>query len=667
MRALALVLLVPSLTMAQAPLRLGDPAFRVGEPFTSATRSPDGKLFAVMTHNGFRILDADTGQLLLSRSLKSEALALAFNPSGQLVVGEKAGWVRFLDPRSGKVLREVEVGVDVAQSVTYSLYGGGRILYISTTNGCIGGGRYFDLATERECPPKPSFRLHVGEGDISPDGRLYAAVDWPPSIPDNDRNKRSQPVQRLRVHEIDTGQDRWFPLPLVRIVSVRFDATGRTVTVRFTDRFERIDIETGRSRTIFPEELPASYFGPVFSPAGDRFAVPMMVGNRWCIREWDADTGRFLSERPTPGSQFYGLAYTPAGRLLNWNSYGTCLRVGDVHASSWPRVSGHLTTLTSVRFSGDGRRLESMDRNARVCAWDTSTGQLLDENLVLLPTVWSVYPEGVVNPSLVRRLEVSETHPDAPGLVSSDSRLMVTSTPGGLSIHDVRTGALRRFLRPPLPWYRLSPLTLSPDNRSLLVFSALEAVTEGEAQLIELATGSIRCRWSVRAPAAPPRFSPDGKRIAYPQQDGTILLLPTDLPAQSLDPATLWRDLGSRDAAVANVAVQALAARPGACKEIAARRVLLEDGASDTVDPVSLLPDLDADDPAVREVAQSRLRTVPTARLEVVLAALLNPSPEVRRALREAIDEPEHFPEPTAYQLRRLRVAEVLERIAQRD
>jgi hypothetical protein len=58
---------------------------------------------------------------------------------------------------------------------------------------------------------------------------------------------------------------------------------------------------------------------------------------------------------------------------------------------------------------------------------------------------------------------------------------------------------------------------------------------------------------------------------------------------------------------------------------------------------------------------------VPAATLQALLDSLLGGSPEVRRALREAIDAAAQLPEPTPAELRRLRVAEVLDRMARRD
>jgi WD40 repeat protein len=373
------------------------------------------------------------------------------------------------------------------------------------------------------------------------------------------------------------------------------------------------------------------------------------------------DGGFLKIERPWPGAMGGGLGgftrmgecrtlWSPEGR--RW--YFEAEKLGPVLLDRWSndpalRLPDVLRRFWSENLIGPTEAVLAPDRDRLILAGEDSSRDHPGIRVA------------VIEPStriLLRCWQPLDRTPKTRLVFSTDATQLAISTSGELVVYEAETGLPRHHLRSPA-----APLTFSPDGRNLLVFVAASERTEGEAQLIELATGSIRCRWPVRTPAAPPRFSPDGKRIAYPQQDATILLLPTDLAAQLLDPTTLWRDLGSRDAAVANVAVQALAARPNARKEIAARR-LSRAGEADTVDPVGLLPDLDADDPVLREAAQRRLRSVPTAAIEALQASLLNPSPEVRRALRDRLEVADEVPELTTDQLRRLRVAEVLDRLS---
>jgi WD40 repeat protein len=266
---------------------------------------------------------------------------------------------------------------------------------------------------------------------------------------------------------------------------------------------------------------------------------------------------------------------------------------------------------------------------------------------------------------VLQRWPVSVWGGNGMSLLATDGDLLAIPFSNGVRVHTM-DGTVRSHISARSSTF-LRPLAFSPDHRSLLVLANTD--TQRELRLVELATGTTRQRWTWRTlaePTIPPLFSPDGRHIAYPKGDGTILLLATDAPAQALDPATIWRDLSSRDAAVANVAVQALAARPGARQEIAARGHWLAAPVTESVDLLSLLPDLDADEPARREAAQRRLRHAPTSEVEALLRSLPAASLEVRRALRDRLDVRD-VSIPTSCELRRLRVAEVLERLARRE
>jgi hypothetical protein len=64
--------------------------------------------------------------------------------------------------------------------------------------------------------------------------------------------------------------------------------------------------------------------------------------------------------------------------------------------------------------------------------------------------------------------------------------------------------------------------------------------------------------------SASPGLPGSRRTIALPLDDGTIRLLSTESEAAVPDPAVLWDDLASPDAADAGAAVRALAERPDA-------------------------------------------------------------------------------------------------------
>jgi WD40 repeat protein len=795
-----LLLTLPATGVAQTPLCLGDPAFRVGYQFADARMSPDGRLFAIHNQNEVHLLDTATGRIVRSWTDQPLVVSVTFDDAGRLLIADGQGWLRTFDPDTGRVVREILLSGPDERLSFCQLLAGGRVAFVFRKDPIRASNCSVWLDTTNGLPlveiPTADDNLPRG---ISDDGRLFANVTYfnPNCQPQGelDTNKWPRPSpQWVQLRDLAVGRERWVKLPPGRVRELAFVPGGRLLFLGDGAGYRLLDLRTGQHR---PLELEGwQYqphdpgFCPGFSPDGARMAARCEEpGRHPFIREWETTTGRLLREWRLPDPDFFRTQYTTSGRLLCWSWAGCQLRVADLDARRWPHTEGHFCSIRDLRFSADGTQLESLDDDGRICLWDTRTSRLLREERIpttctaggaiqimgfgqdsstVLMERWggapgalrfdrardrvasAAPPEGFTSPSLVPdRCWQLGSHQDRPALhelstgrivalpkletlwpeanaspiqvlhepradvlvvtaplagdpvlvrivaiqpstqqilsrycvesgnwhvaivLAPDGSGLAYSSKDGVSIFDPRTGRQRRHWPSPLDQCAI-PLAFSTDGRCLLIFTARNRDAAGELVLLEIATGSVRQRWTtpgVRAPYNPfgqerPRFSPDNRLIAYPVPDGTILLLPTDLPAQPLDPATLWHNLGSRDAAIANVAVQALAARPSARKEIAARRLLPAGDNADTVDPVGLLPDLDTDDPVLREAAQQRLRSVPTAQVEALQASLLNPAPEVRRALRGRLEVADEVPELTTDQLRRLRVAEVLDRLS---
>jgi WD40 repeat protein len=430
---------------------------------------------------------------------------------------------------------------------------------------------------------------------------------------------------------------------------------------------------------------PASPAGPGGDVLALRFAGQELVSvdGNGRVSYWDTNSGRRVREWSLPDGQF-PVGFDERGRLRLAAPQGTLasydLEKREARSlESFPAGTSWTPLSSDSRWWGDPRLSQLFDLDTgRSLSIPEEVRAWLDPSQ---PGIrWAVAAGKRI------ALGMRSTVPDMNG--NTRFQVAILSAPGPLNrwdvpvvdvtppvfspdgvllalCHDDNLSLFEVGQQPqdmPFPG-ALWAISFSPDGRHLLV----EATGEqgNELCLVELATQTIRQRWLARGLLGfRAVFSPDGQLLAIPVVDGTILLVPVDLaPPPRLDPATLWSDLGSPDSAVAHVAMQALAARPNARKEIAGRRHLLEPPPEEIVDPLPLLPDLDSDEVAIREAAQRRLRHVPRATLDSLRTSRTDLSPEVRRALQNAIEFHDQIPEPDSVTLRRQRVAEVLERL----
>jgi WD40 repeat protein len=777
----ALALALPVLAPA-APLRIGgDDGFRVGQSFTSAVLSPDGRFFAVAgERGGFHVLDAGTGQVVQSWDHCAPVRDLTFDRAGRLLVLDRAGWMRTYDPVHGQCLRELLLTdpgeLELPRS---SFLPGGHFVEICWRAGRERPSALHETTAGQVVP-------WVGDLDsndhvtCSPDGTRLAVVRGRPSaFPVLGSNPRS-----LQVIDLKTGKviARWSSPREEEVFDPAFRPDGRELFVVLGTQPTLFDLATGQSRALRLDDWEGGFENPTWSPDGRRLVLCRRSrdygGHGTRIREWDVATGRLLcQEYHTPGD-LGTIGYGPTGRLLAWNSSGLRL---EVHAVGAPRPAttaiGHVDGLCHLAF--DGNALLTLDKAGILCRWDKRTGDLLTR--ATLPKKLSlncrIGPGGRVLlasehhfahfDSVQQRLGPENRVPATPDALSSDGRwfldwdtgrgrvfdtehsrtiwlppdeklwphgrdhhpaavwsadgrwlalyrrfvladaprleivflklpiahivsrvlvessagagiepeltpdgtLLLLATSSGIDAYETATGRLRRRYEPPADG-QICPLASSPDSRFLFVaVQRRDAERRIELHLIELATGTIRRTYPWLPGMAfqiPPCFSPDGRWIACALTDATILLLPTDSAATSpTDPATIWRDLASSDAAVAGAAVVAVTGQPDAEQWVRDRIAdLLPEIAEPELPALFWLAELEHDDPARREAARRKLARRPDLLPELEATLTGTPSPELRRALTELRDDLQQLPHFTPDALRRLRLAEALDRVA---
>jgi WD40 repeat protein len=559
-----------------------------------------------------------------------------FTPQGQLLVDRDLRDIVIADPHTGRIRKLPLEGIGDQGYIRKSAVSanGARVAVLFGTRG-LSRVVEWDFATGRQLGSWPLPEEGMQHLAYTPEGRLLA---W---------NEHGRRLRVVRLHEPPTLPG---PGHSTRVAGLRFSPDSRLLESIDTEgQFLRWDLASGR---ILGEEyvpimvhLPddrrrlADILG--FDATGERVLVQFDPPG-WYNRRTEQVETIPLPPWDTP---HYA---APNGRALYHEKGGSWLlyepdtgqrRVLPPDAQSWLADAPGPIKLGG----GAGRRFVTLltqehdtDSPLRVAVVDVAANRIVGKWLAIVPG----------------KEPATELAPDGSVLAISSDRDTV--------LHEVPTGRIRARIA--LPSGYVWPLAFTPDSRAVLVICTRPVP---ELRLVEVATGTTRRAWpTLSFPEGPVLFSPDGRRIAYPQGDGTIRMLDADLPARPLDPATLWRDLGSPDAAIANVAVQALATRPGARKEIAARRLFEEPAPPETVDLLPLLAALEHDDPAIREAAQRNLRSVPAAALEALEGSLVRPSPQLRRALRDVIDQQDDIPRPAPGELRRLRVTEVLDRLA---
>jgi hypothetical protein len=179
-------------------------------------------------------------------------------------------------------------------------------------------------------------------------------------------------------------------------------------------------------------------------------------------------------------------------------------------------------------------------------------------------------------------------------------------------------------------------------------------------------TGGVRLSFPVSGPG-PAAFARDGKTLAAPAPDGTILLWDVTRPVGAPEPKKwtaaeadgLWTGLGDPDAARGFVPLARLLAFPDDAVALLKERLSATDAAADIARQIRRL---DADALAEREAATRELAQFGDRAVEALRKALAaDPSAEARRRLEFLSDD--LAAETRAAEIRPTRAVEVLERI----
>lgn len=314
------------------------------------------------------------------------------------------------------------------------------------------------------------------------------------------------------------------------VVMARFSPDGKSVlTQSFDDTARLWDADSGAPLHRIDLGRPKEVYIPSHSKPM-RYAVDMFTS-----RSFSPDGRRFLAERPTfkvaaidsssgddhlqlPAGDIWSIvAYSPDGsRFVTCEFLTATPKVWDAETGARLfSLVGHRTTVQTLRFSSDGRRLVSAGDGAII--WDAITGELL-----------------------LRLSEKGTTH----ALFDPSNRYVVTSSENTAEVWSAETGAHLASLSGHSG--QVVSAFFSPDGSRILTLSfdnTIKVWTLDGRELVTLPVeGSLyHATWS-----------PDGRSIVTSSSDGTARIWETipwsELAASGDGDATLeegltaWRE-----------------------------------------------------------------------------------------------------------------------------
>jgi WD40 repeat protein len=583
----------------------GEPRRRIAsgtDEVVAVAVSPDGRrLAAGLNDRSVRIWDAESGaELRRIGGLERDAACLAFSPDGRTLASGEGG----AEPGD-----TWDVG-----------------------DGCIA---LRDVATGRELRRWGAHRWCVRGLAFSPDGRTLAS---------------GGEEDVVRLWDAATGREV-HPDPGHRgaIRAIAFAPDGRTVATAGFDGTLRVWDPAGGAelRRAAAGRSPLSFLA--FSADGALLAS----SGPDSLRLWEPATLREVRRFGSTAGRNDRAALSPDGRIL--------ASMADGGVRLWETATGNPRAFLGGAedefacdpvFLGDGSIIAARDRGTSIRLWDPSTGRELRR---------------IASKEMALLIEPS---PD--GRILAVAEAAVHTQDRQVSLLEVATGQEVGRLEGHLGVLRA--LAFSPDGRFLATAADDRPRWRDQSlRLWDVASGRLLCRLDPhRSGVSALAFSPDGALLASAGEDGTALiwdvhaLIPEVLPSppgRSPEPLeALWGALRGDDAAAAESAAWALAARPGPGAALLAERLR----PAAPVDPArvaSLIADLDSPRFAVRERASAELRSL-GAKAEPALKEALRrrPTAEVRCRI-DALMRGKNESRPSPELLRARRAIGVLERI----
>ncbi len=531
--------------------------------------------------------------------------AVAFTPDGSVAaLGTSGHHVLFWGRKVEMKLRDGIQGLALDRD--------GRLLAVNKGHE---GVSLHDVSAKKESRgPLRSFGTDsVRNLMFAPDGRTLAAGDYENHI-------RLWDVTTGRELRLLEGHRRVPVSGKNGVFCLAFSPDGATLASGAADGTVRLwDVKTGKETT-----RCASNGGRIgalaFAPDGKTLASG---GSDNALHLWNPATGRAIGPGKDAGAALSGMAVSPDGRTLALVRMPGQLSLWGATGKEQPRLSA---TVVAAAFLPDGRTLAAASPTGSVHFWNIVNGEeaQLPQNIRSVARLLAAAGDGktIAWYGSDRRIvlwdrkaskELRQLRPPGNTLTSllftPDSQTLISTDSAGVRLWSVKGSVADRDISDKVGGVLAA--AGSPDGRMLATGGQ-----DGSVRLWEIASGKQRRAMSgdaafVRAVA----FSADGTRLATGSSNGTVRLwdvvtgqrlhtfaghrgavvavafagrdstlitasqdataLVWDLPAllegsrsrvlelSTRQLQTLWRDLGSEDAAAAYEAVQTLAPAPG--------------------------------------------------------------------------------------------------------
>jgi WD40 repeat protein len=469
---------VPKLPAKVAEGRSLQRPFDFDEEVSTFGLSPDGKILVAAffgSHIPLRFWDTATGKELRTVKRSDDSLRrIVFSPDGRLIALASQHGLRLLQASTGKELWHLPVFGNQLIRIAFSP--DGRTL----AGALVFTVKLWDVATGREIAPVPEHRDGVGFIQLSPDGTTVTTSGQATGgIPGSGGPSENAPS--LRYWQAKTGmqlvpspsQDRRFP-PLAGL-----SADGKTLASWSKDSCVQFwDVPTGKPVRKVPYKGEAVVCN--LSPdgklllLGSREEKASVVEGDVKLQLWDVASGKPLGRfKGHRGSVWFG-RFSPDGKILATIGYtDRTIRLWDVKAQKeLHKLAVPERWIWVVAFSADGRALAGAGITAEVRAWDVATGK--EKSTLATGQIKRKHESGVYALLFT---------PDGKTLIASDNN-------GKVFFWDAATGALR------LEWkahqFRVSYLAISADGKVLLTQGATTALVWDVSELLKPTVGTIR-------------------------------------------------------------------------------------------------------------------------------------------------------------------------------